>query len=286
MHKLTLKIFDLIKNFFQFIKIALIFLILVLILYWIKDLTVSYWSWTKYFAPILIPLLDLSQIFFDGSADVFNSTIEYKYIGAVLILLILFFITNLVIQFCDKLKEFYCEGRKFVKKIEEKIYNKKLELVQNKEQNAIKNYVIYIATTDKKQKNRTVNIDLTEQNKIMNKFLIEQTSILPEVFENGFLYKFSDFENIDKILDIFFKVLKSNAPIDYYISVHSYEKSFETEKENFKKLISLGLANKISMFSQTAYRYSFNKTQKYETVQHGIFQKNDSTFEILCFEEK
>ena len=116
MHKLTLKIFDLIKNFFQFIKIALIFLILVLILYWIKDLTVSYWSWTKYFAPILIPLLDLSQIFFDGSADVFNSTIEYKYIGAVLILLILFFITNLVIQFCDKLKEFYCEGRKFVKK--------------------------------------------------------------------------------------------------------------------------------------------------------------------------
>ena len=120
----------------------------------------------------------------------------------------------------------------------------------------------------------------------MNKFLIEQTSILPEVFENGFLYKFSDFENIDKILDIFFKVLKSNAPIDYYISVHSYEKSFETEKEIFKKLISLGLVNKISMYSQTAYRYSFNKTQKYETVQHGVFQKDGGTFEILCFEEK
>ena len=170
MHKLVLNLFNLSKNFLQFIKICFVFLILVLILFWIRDLACFHWSWTKFFAPILLPLLDLSQMFFDGSTDIFNSTFEHKYIGATLFLLIFYFITNLIIQLCNKLEELYCESRHFVKKIEENIYNKKLELVQNKEQKAIKNYVIYISTQIKDHyRNKHFNVNLAEQNKIMNK---------------------------------------------------------------------------------------------------------------------
>ena len=75
---------------------------------------------------------------------------------------------------------------------------------------------------------------------------MEKTGITPEKFQQGYIYKFNDFETIDKTLDILNKVLQTKTPLDYIISVHVYQKSFSDQFDTLLKLISLELINKIS----------------------------------------
>ena len=133
----------------------------------------------------------------------------------------------------------------------------------------------------------TQDYDMNEQNQIMNKFLIEKTGISPQKCEEGgFIYTFESFEHIDEVLDVFSKLPESKAPIDYIICVQVLGADFRQEVLQLKELISLKMLNKITTLSDTAYRYSFNKNQKYSLSQLGVFQKPNGTFEVHQFVRK
>ena len=114
----------------------------------------------------------------------------------------------------------------------------------------------------------------------MNEFISEKTAVIPMTMNGGFLYEFMDFDKIDTVLDVLFKVLHSNAPIDYAICIQSGD-----NMEQLTKLSTLNHFGMISMAADTAYRYRFNETHRYQTTQVGVFQNGDRTLEVHEFKE-
>lgn len=286
MHKFILKIFGFLKSCIQFVKVATVFCILMLLLYWIENLAGYNWEWLGFISPLLDGFLAAGEMISKGSVNLFAAVFEFKYLAAVILFLLIYFIAHLVYQSLTGLEEVYADGRRLVKKIEEDCFNKKLEKQNISEQKRIKNYKIYIETRIKKKFcSERFNINLEEQNKIMNKFIIEKLGIAPVKFNNGFMYSFGNFEDIDSVLEVMFKILKAETPIDYMICIQISGADIDKECDELNKLISLEFYNNITMVSDTAYRYGFNEHKKYGISQMGLFQKEGDTFEVHRFEE-
>ena len=162
-----------------------------------------------------------------------------------------------------------------------------MEIKNTTEQQRIKRYQIYVETTVKpKYAHKEFNVNMDEQNQLMNKFLIGKTGVCPQKFENGYLYTFESFSQIDKILDVFGSLLKSKAPIDYLICVQILGVDAKTEMKQLRNLIALKFLNKITTLSDTVFRYGFNIICNYETSQLGVFQREDGTYEVHQFVKK
>lgn len=286
MHKFILEIFSFLKNLFQFIRILMLFSILMLLLFWIQNLINGHWAWLDFIKPFLSFFVWLGSLVSDNSISLFNATFEYKYFWALAFIILLYYIFNLFIIGTETVQEAYGDGCRLVKKIEEEAMNKSMQLQNKMEQEQIKNYQIFVSTSIKKKfSHRELGVDLEEQNRIMNKFLIEKTGVVPDKQGNGFVYSFSDFAHIDDILQYFFRLINSDAPLDYVICVQIFSDKTMTEKGQLKKLIELNFVNKITTLSDTVWRYKFNKTHRYSTSQLGVFQKDGITFEVHQFDE-
>ena len=286
MHKFILEIFEFLKNLLYLCKILILFCILMLLMVWIQDLTSQSWGWTDFIKPLIDLFVIAGAAISSKSITIFDATFEYKYFWALVIFVLLYAIFNFLIIALEALKETYGEGRKIVKKIQEDAFNKSLEKKITSEQEQIKKYQIYVSTSIKKKfSHKECNVDIEEQNKIMNKFLIGKTAISPTKFQEGFLYSFNDFNHIDDNLEHFFKLLKSDAPLDYIICVQIISKDVTKETNQLRELISLKFVNKITTLSDTVWRYKFNSSHRFSTSQLGVFQKNGGTFEVHQFEE-
>ncbi len=287
MNKVMLKIFEFLKNSSHFVKIISVFLMLMLLLYWIQNLADYSWTWLNFFAPFFDFLLDIGGYISNGSINLFAAVFEFKYLVVLLILGALYALGHFAEIASNTIEEAYGEGQKIVRKIEEDMYNKSLEVQHSNEQTKIKRYQVYVQTSVKpKYAHKEYNVNLDEQNQLMNKFLIGKTSVCPQKYEKGFLYTFESFAKIDSILDVFEKLPKSKAPIDYLICVQILGNDTKKEMAQLKKLIDLKFLNKIVAFSDTVYRYTFNRDQGYETSQLGIFQIENDTYEVHQFIKK
>ena len=187
----------------------------------------------------------------------------------------------------DVLEEGFNESSRFLKKAEENIYNKTLEVQAKSEQKSIKKYQVFVSVVAKaKLQKQGYNIDLEEQNKILLKHLIGKFGSSPIKFEGGYLFTFLNFSDIDNILNILTKLPLSTAPVDFIMCVQIKDKNPQKEIENMKRMIELKVLNKIVTMADTVYRYDFNVVQKYSLSQLGIFQKDNDTFELFNFIEK
>lgn len=281
MHKFILKGFDLLRSLWHFLKIVCVFFIIVLLLFWIENLTHASWKWMEFFAPHLKNLLEFSNNICSLSFDVFGTTFELKYISAIVILLVVFFGMNIVILLTNLLEAAYKSTHYICKKTQEIALNKELRDNIEKEEKSINKYVVTIHTkvkTDFSQKG--INIDLARQNEMMVDFIKSKLNIIPMIFEGGYMFKFENFNKIDEVLDVLFKVLHGSTPIDYALCIQAGDNLFQ-----LKKLISLKNFGKITMAADTSYRYRFNATHRYQTSQVGIFQNGDNTIEVHEFKE-
>lgn len=284
MHKLMMKNFAFLKSAAQFLKILVMFLVLMLLLYWIQKLTGSTWGWMKFMYPVLESFVYIGSLFSKRSVEFFGAVFEYKYMIAVLLLFISYMLVHALSVGLEVLQELYEDGHKFVKKAQENRFNMNLEKNNTKEQKKINSYRIYVSAEAKNALVRKgVKVDLDEQLKMLNKFIITKTGVIPQRFGTGSLYSFTNFEQIDDTLQYLFTAINSEAPLDYIICVQALEKDGPEELETLKILISLKFLNKISMFSDTSYRYKFNQNQKYKTSQLGIFQKGEKSYEAHEF---
>lgn len=286
MHKGILKFFGFFRSTLQFLKIVIVFFILLHLLYWIQNLTGDEIGFLKPFIPVLSSFVFLGEMVSKDSLKLYDAVFEFKYAIALFFYLVLYLIVHLIFRASEATEEVYESGYRKVKEAEENAFNKQLVKNESEEQKLLKRYNIYVSTSVKpKFSHRELNVDLDEQNKIMNKFLMEKTGITPTKYEGGFLYSFSNFSTVDSVLPFFFKLLKSSAPLDYIICIQILGKNLVKEEKEMKELISLKFVNKISACSDTVYRYRFNASHRYETSQLGLFQKDGETFEIHEFRE-
>ena len=126
---------------------------------------------------------------------------------------------------------------------------------------------------------------MNEQNRLLTKFLVGRTGVIPENYENGYLYSFDSFERVDQILEEFFKLIKSDTPLNYVVCVQIFGENVEEETKKLNKLIALQFINKIVTMADTVWRYKYNAYHRYGTSQLGIFQQDDDTFEAHEFYE-
>lgn len=286
MHKFILGIFEFLKNLLHFCKILVVFSIMMLLMIWTQDLINQSWAWTDFIKPLVNLFIVAGSMISSKSITIFEATFEYKYLWALVLFILLYVIFNTIILILESLKETYGEGRRIIKKFQEDNFNKSLEKNIKNEQERIKKYQIFVSTSIKKNfSHKEFNVDLDEQNKIMNKFLISKTGVNPTRFQDGFLYSFNDFNHIDDSLEHFFKLIKSDAPLDYLICVQIISQNSTKEMEQLKELINLKFINKIVTLSDTVWRYGFNPLRKFSISQLGLFQKGDETFEVHEFEE-
>ena len=281
MHEIIMSFFKFLKSFFQFMKIVFVFCIIMLLFYWVQNLTGSDWKWLGFITPFLKGLLEIANKIYSVSFNIFGAVFEFKYLSALIILTAFFYQMNLLIIVTNLIEDAYNTSYLVCKKAEEALLNKTLKANVEREEKRINKYSVAISTTLKpKFSHKELNINIQEQNKLMNKFIIEKTGVQPAVFESGFLYQFNRFDEIDNVLEVLFKVIHSNAPLDYAICIQAGD-----DMEQLKKLISLKHYGMISMAADTAYRYKFNETHRYGTTQVGLFQYGERTLEVHEFKE-
>jgi len=287
MHKFVLKCFELLREFVQFLQIVALICIIFLILYWIQNIIGASWAWLAFVAPLLKVFVSFGENISDGSITLWNANFEFKYFIATVLMFIIFYFfkfINSIVNFCQ---ETYCDGRRQVKKVNEMVFNKNLESGIRKTQQKVNRYQIYVTTKlneNNVNKSEATTI-LLEENKKMNKFLIEKTGIVPAVVRNGFIYSFNDFDQIDTILEIFFKVIQVREHLDYYTCVYLTDNSTNSPT-NLEKLSDLNFKNKIITLSDVILRYKYNEKSKYDVSITGVFQKGNESYEVYQFVEK
>ena len=285
MHETILKAFSFFKNLTQFMKIVVVFCILMLLLYWTSNLAGFNWNWLGFITPLLDAFINVGKAISSGSIKLCGADFEFKYFMALILFLVLYLISHFSFIVICTLEEIYNNGRNLAKKFEEDRFNAELEKKNTLEQKKIKHFSIYIEPVIKNTiNNKLVKIDLEEQARIMNKFLIDKTNVAPRRFEQGFVYNFSPFDDVDKTLDVFYSLFQNESPVDYIICLQVIDSGAEIE--HLRHLLGLKFVGKIVAWSDTVYRYTFNKDCKYETTQLGLFQRGDNTFEAHEFEKK
>ena len=281
MEKFIIGFFGFLKSCVQFLGILAVACILLLLLYWIQNLTGAHWDWIGFIAPFFDSLLDYTNSIYSLSFDFFGAKFELKYLSTLIILIIVALSTKLLTFILNiiegSVKMFYFAS----KKAEEFVMNKKLEKHQIDTQKKLVTYSVAIKTQLKKKfSHPELNVSIEEQNKLMNEFIVSKTGVKPNIYNGSYVYYFTNFDKIDSVLDILFKLLHSNTPLKYAITIQVGH-----NLEQFNQLINMENYDKIVMAADTAYRYRFNETHRYQTTQMGIYQKNQGTIELHEFLE-
>lgn len=289
MHKNILSLFKKFRSFMQFIKIVIAFVIMILLLYWIQNLTGATWAWLGFITPLFEGLLNFANSICSLNFEFFGAVFELKYMTAVIILILCGVLVNVISVMSERVEEIYIKAHHLSNKVTENLFNKALEIETTVAEKKLNKYSVTLkAQLKKKFAIQELNADIENQNKQINDFIINSLGVRPfdVVVTNNDMYyfseyKFNDFNNIDKTLDILFKIFKSNTQLDYAICIQ-----IEDKPEQMAKLLSLNNFGKITMAADTNFRYYYNKEQAYKTSIVGEFRDGDKNIEVHEFQEK
>lgn len=281
MHKAALAIFAFIKNVVYFLRIASIFFIMILSLYWIQNIIGASWKWMNIFKSPLDYLLSYTDNIYSVTFSMFGADIEFKYISALLLLVLFLFIFKFIYIGIEMLESTYVAARTIHKKTVEKNFNKKLEKAVANEEMQITNFSVLIHTQiPPKFSHRELNVNIDENNKLMNDYISKKTGVTHMVYDSGFLYTFKEFDKIDEVLSVLFKVLESNVQLEYAISIQA-----GNNLPQLKTLAALKIFGKVIIAADTLLRYKYKKTHRFQTANLGIFQKDNGSIEVHEFKQ-
>lgn len=281
MHKLISFFLKKLNDIGNFLNLVCAFFILALSLYWIETAIQTKWTWLNFIRPVLNDIIDISKeilpLPLHDLVEKFNSS----FIVSITLIIVLMVLIKYIFEKADLLNIQY-EKMYITNKISaEKTFNKKLANNISKEQEKISKYMVLINTKFKKKfSHEELSINIDEQNKLMNDFIFSKIETKYQSFNGGFLYYFDDFNKIDDVLTILFKIIKSSAPLDYAICIQ-----IENDLDKIKKLADLENFGKIIMSADTVLRYKNNKAHRFGTSCVGVYQKDEGTFEIHEFQE-
>ena len=131
MHKFILESFGFFKSCLHFLKLLAVFIIVMLMLYWIQHLTGTRWAWFGFISPFLDVFVNMGQAISAGSLTLFDAVFEFKYFIAAILYIVLYFVIDVAIKLLDGLKEVYGDGRRLIKRILFKFFNKSTTITIN-----------------------------------------------------------------------------------------------------------------------------------------------------------
>ena len=134
MHKNILNLFNFLKSAAQFIKIVIVFFILLHLLFWIQNLTGNPIGFLKPFIPVLSSFLFIGTSCSKESIDLLGAKFEFSYIIALFAYLVLYLIDHLAYRGLEIAEEAYNSGYRKAREAEENAFNKKLAKDQSAEQ--------------------------------------------------------------------------------------------------------------------------------------------------------
>lgn len=279
MHNFIINIFNFIKSVLYFLRLVCVFCILMLLLYWIQNLTHASWGWIGFIKPFLDWLLDTANKIYSISFNLWGALFELKYLSALIILVAASYGFKFLIFLTGVIESIYRGTRMVCKKTEETLLNKHLYETRKQEELKLTDYSLLIKTQIKsKFRHQEISINIEEQNNLMNNFIKSKTAVAPISFNGAYMYQFDNFDNIDLVLDVLFKLINSSAPLDYAICIQVGK-----NLNQLGKLLELEHFGKVTIAADTAYRYKFNTTHRYQTTQVGLFTKDDKTLEVHEF---
>ena len=286
MHKFILKCFEFFRSTLQFITVICMFIILLILLYWIQNLIGTTWFWFSFITPFLDGILNLAEQISSYSVSFFGAAFEMKYVVAIALVIIVIIITNVISNASHEVQRIYHNSHLIFKKISENSFNNKLQQnVEKQEKKLLKYSVTLKGKLKKKFAIDEFNANAEGINTQINQFIIKQLGLRPS--DSSFKkddvcyiseYRFDNFNNIDNVLEILFKILKTQNYLEYAVCVQ-----IDNNQTKLNKLLSLNHFNKITMAADTAYRYTYVKNPKYTTTMVGVFQNGDDTLEVHEF---
>ena len=280
MHKFILWCFKRLYDLEHIITIFLAFLIFSTVLYYIETAMNVKWNWLNFIKPLIDSISGFTATLLPLKLNDLVESFNVNFISAITLFAILIILVKYIFQHLDKLQILYENAYINHKANYEKNFNKKLTANMQKAQKKISQYMVLIHTDIKKKFSNQLNkINIDEQNKIMNDFIYEKTGKNYQAFNGDFLYYFDDFDKIDSTLEILFKIIKSNSPLDYSMCILS-----GTDLEKLELIAELKQTGKITMNIDTVLRYKINKIRAYETQCVGLYQKENGTIEIHEFQ--
>lgn len=281
MHKIIMWFFNNLNNIGQTLSLICSFYIMTTVIYWLESIFKAQWNWLNFIKPSMDALLNFANNIFPFSFALGGNNLDGKFIVAMVLLMCLMVVLRFLLEGINNFRDSYENMHITHKKAIEKEFNRNLKNNVIVHEQQISEYMILIHTRlQKKFINSKDKFNVPDLNNSMNDILYKKTNIHFEDFEGGFLYRFSDFNKIDNILDILFKIKKSSSPLDYAICVQAGDNIAQ-----LKKLAHLQGFGKIIFCADTLLRYKCNKSHAFGTESVGIFHGNDSSIEVHEFRE-
>lgn len=282
MHKIISFFLKKLDDVGRFLNLVCAFLIFSLTLYWIETAINADWKWLNFIKPVLNNIIYLSKEILPLKLHELVERFNSGFIVAIALIIVLMVLIKYIFEKADLLQIHYEKMHISHKLYSEKAFNKKLEKNLDKEQDKISKYMVLVNTKIKKKYlHLEIKIDAEEQNKLMNDFIFSKTEAKYQMFNGGFLYYFDDFNQIDEILTVLFKLIKSpSTPLDFAICIQSGDDLDQIETlSNYKSF------GKIIMSPDTLLRYRHKKAHKFGTTCVGVYQKEEDTIEVHEFQE-
>lgn len=281
MHKLITWFFNNLNNLGQTLSLICSFFIMTTVLYWLETIVKAQWNWLNFAKPIMDTILNFANSILPFSINLGDTALDGKFIIAIILLLLILLVLRFIIECISNLKDTYDDMHRSYKKAVENNFNRDLKNKVIKEEKQISKYMILIKTRlQKKFTNCPDKFSIPEQNSLMNDIIFNKTGVKYEIFENGFLYNFDNFNKIDDVLDVIFKIKKSSSPLDYAVCIQAGENFIQ-----LKKLADLENFGKIIFCADTLLRYKCNNSHRYGTQNVGIFQTKEGSIEVHEFQE-
>lgn len=285
------KIFKLTYDLLRFIQICLIFLSLFVIAYWF--LSIAGTPIIQPVAPFFEGIKNLVHLFYNRPVAIDKAVLDFSLIVAAIIFLLFVLGIKFVIEFIEIAEEKYDVVYKTYKKHTEKVFNAQLEK-EYLEQEARNNKTIALV----KFKASGASSDADTEGKVKEilfdffEILDEDIDCKKEITENTIFLYFNDYNNIDRFVTSLETILKGikakyyedKWQVNYNIGIDVYAEAQEIEakKDSLKKLVKIGLDNKIACLATFKHRYLMTKVTKYTFVEEGYYNiiKNDEVFSL------
>ena len=284
MHKLVLKIFKFTRNSLHFCKIVDLFLIILILIYWIKNLAKHNWQWLDFANPFFDSIIGFCGTITEASINLCGANYEYKYFIAIAIMIVIYYALSKISDSTLIIEDKYDDIRRVVKKNLENDFNVDLEKknLKNFEKNT--QYKIYLSARVKSKLEKTVNnAVVNEKIKEAKQYIINNTHATPINYGEGFLFSYSDFNKIDDVIKVYLNLIENDSTLKYTICVQTYDSTQSFDINSLKDLICLNIENKITMLLNVAYKYKFNTNKNYAIKPIGLYSKNNTNYDVYEF---
>ena len=85
------------------------------------------------------------------------------------------------------------------------------------------------------------------------------------------------------MIKVYLNLIENDSTLKYTICVQTYDSTQSFDINSLKDLICLNIENKITMLLNVAYKYKFNTNKNYAIKPVGLYNKNNTNYDVYEF---